>query len=291
MRYSLLVLAALASLTISPALNAQAMVSGDRIATDNGDLIIEPISHATFAMGWDGRTIYVDPVGGAEAFQDLPGPDLILITDIHGDHLNVETLEAVADENTVIVAPAAVVEQLPEALESQARTLDNGSEMSLFDLTVLAIPMYNLTGDRLQYHDNGRGNGYVVTLGGQHVYISGDTEDIPEMRALENIDVAFICFNLPYTMTEEQAASAYSNSRLASSIPTTIRAAMWTRSPPLSLRTKALRSGSERGIRQVRVRDGHGNGLRLANPNRPQLLRGSCGRWCRTRSSQRLEGF
>lgn len=68
MRYSLLVLAALASLTISPALNAQAMVSGDRIATDNGDLIIEPISHATFAMGWDGRTIYVDPVGGAEAF-------------------------------------------------------------------------------------------------------------------------------------------------------------------------------------------------------------------------------
>lgn len=119
-----------------------------------------------------------------------------------------ETLEAVADENTVIVAPAAVVEQLPEALESQARTLDNGSEMSLFDLTVLAIPMYNLTGDRLQYHDNGRGNGYVVTLGGQHVYISGDTEDIPEMRALENIDVAFICFNLPYTMTEEQAASA-----------------------------------------------------------------------------------
>ena len=204
---SLMVLAACASGS-TPEPVDQSMLSGDRITTENGDLIIQPIDHATFAMGWDGKTIYVDPVGGAEAFQDLPDPDLILITDIHGDHLNVETLEAVADENTVIVAPAAVVEQLPETLGSLVRTLDNGSEVSLLDLTVLAIPMYNLTEGRLQYHDNGRGNGYVVTLGGQRVYISGDTEDIPEMRALENIDVAFICFNLPYTMTEEQAASA-----------------------------------------------------------------------------------
>jgi L-ascorbate metabolism protein UlaG (beta-lactamase superfamily) len=78
----------------------------------------------------------------------------------------------------------------------------------LLDLSVEAVPMYNLTPDRLQYHDKGRGNGYVVTLGGRRVYISGDTEDIPEMRALEDIDVAFVCFNLPYTMTEEQAASA-----------------------------------------------------------------------------------
>ena len=208
MRYSPLVLTALAGFATAPALHAQAMLSGDRIATDNGDLIVQPISHATFAMGWDGKTIYVDPVGGAEAFQALPGPDLILITDIHGDHLNVETLEAVVDENTVIVAPAAVVEQLPGTLGSKARTLDNGSEMSLLDLSVLAIPMYNLTADRLQYHDSGRGNGYVVTVGGTRVYISGDTEDIPEMRALESIDVAFICFNLPYTMTEQQAASA-----------------------------------------------------------------------------------
>jgi L-ascorbate metabolism protein UlaG (beta-lactamase superfamily) len=68
--------------------------------------------------------------------------------------------------------------------------------------------MYNLTEERLQYHDKGRGNGYVVTLGGRRIYISGDTEDIPEMRALEDIDAAFVCFNLPYTMTEEQAASA-----------------------------------------------------------------------------------
>lgn len=208
MRHSVPVLAALAIVLIPSSLSAQAMLTGDRIATSNGDLTIHPIDHATFAMGWDGRIIYVDPVGGAEAFRDLPGPDLILITDIHGDHLSVETLEAVAGESTVIVAPAAVVEQLPATVGSEARTLDNGSEISLFDLTVLALPMYNLTDERLQYHDKGRGNGYVVTMGGQRVYISGDTEDIPEMRALEDIDVAFICFNLPYTMTEEQAASA-----------------------------------------------------------------------------------
>ena len=184
------------------------MVSGDRIETDSGDLVIQPLNHATFAMAWDGQTIYVDPVGGAELFEGLPTPNLILITDIHGDHLDAPTLEAIAAEDTVIVAPAAVVEQLSEGLASQARTLANGSETSLLGLTVEAIPMYNLTEDRLQYHDPGRGNGYVLTLGGKRVYISGDTEDIPEMRALTNIDVAFVCFNLPYTMTEEQAASA-----------------------------------------------------------------------------------
>ena len=186
----------------------QMMLTGDAIATDSGDLIIHPINHATFAMGWDGKTIYVDPVEGAEAFEGLPAPDLILITDIHGDHLDADTLGAVTDSDTVIVAPQAVIDQLPEELASQARRLDNGNEMSLLDLTLEAIPMYNLTEDRLKFHAPGRGNGYVATMGGQRIYISGDTEDIPEMRALENIDVAFVCFNLPYTMTEDQAASA-----------------------------------------------------------------------------------
>jgi L-ascorbate metabolism protein UlaG (beta-lactamase superfamily) len=70
------------------------------------------------------------------------------------------------------------------------------------------VPMYNLTAERLKNHTKGRGNGYIATFGGKRIYLSGDTEDIPEMRALKNIDVAFVCFNLPYTMTEEQAASA-----------------------------------------------------------------------------------
>lgn len=191
----------------TPAADA-AMLEGDHIPTEQGDLVIHPISHATFAASWDGKIIYVDPTGGAEAFDGLPDPDLVLITDVHGDHLDAETLEAVTTANTQIVAPAAVVEQLPATLASRARTLANGEEVTLLDVSVEAVPMYNLTEERLQYHEQGRGNGYVVEMGGTRVYISGDTEDIPEMRALEDIDVAFVAFNLPYTMTEQQAADA-----------------------------------------------------------------------------------
>ena len=183
-------------------------IEGDHISTAAGDLIVRPVGHATFVMFWNGKTIYVDPVGGAEAFQGLPGPDLILITDVHGDHLNAETLQSVMGPETVVVAPAAVVQELPEELASRTRTLANGEETSVSDVVVEAVPMYNLTEDRLQYHEKGRGNGYVIALEDTRVYISGDTEDIPEMRALENIDAAFVCFNLPYTMTEEQAADA-----------------------------------------------------------------------------------
>jgi L-ascorbate metabolism protein UlaG (beta-lactamase superfamily) len=185
------------------------MLTGDKIATDEGgDLVIHPINHATFAMAWNGNTIYVDPVGGAEAFAGMPDPDLVLVTDIHGDHLNADTLAAVVGAGTMIVAPAAVVEQLPEALRGKTVTLANGDTDTIEGISIEAVPMYNTTADRLQYHAKGRGNGYVLTLGGKRVYISGDTEDTPEMRALEDIDVAFVCFNLPYTMTEEQAASA-----------------------------------------------------------------------------------
>ena len=184
------------------------MVSGDVIATDNGDIVVQPINHATFAMSWNGQTIYVDPVGGADRFDGLPSPDLILITDVHGDHLDAETLEAIVTVDTLILAPAAVVKDLPEGMSAQSQTLANGEETSVFGLNIEGVPMYNLTEDRLKYHDKGRGNGYVLTVGGKRIYISGDTEDIPEMRALENIDFAFICFNLPYTMTEAQAASA-----------------------------------------------------------------------------------
>ncbi len=191
----------------STGLSAQEL-SGDRIPTERGDLVVHPLNHATFVLGWDGKTIYVDPVGGAERFAGLPAPDLILVTDIHGDHLNAETLEAVVGNDTVIIAPAAAAEQMPAGLQARASVIANGESTTALDVGVEAVPMYNLTEDRLKYHDKGRGNGYVVTVGGVRVYISGDTEDIPEMRALQDIDVAFVCFNLPYTMTPEQAASA-----------------------------------------------------------------------------------
>jgi L-ascorbate metabolism protein UlaG (beta-lactamase superfamily) len=183
-------------------------LAGDRIPTSQGDLIVHPVAHGSFVLGWDGKTIYNDPVGGAEAFAELPAPDIILISDVHGDHMDAATLQAIVESDTTIIAPAAVAEQLPEALQARITRLANGESQTVDGVGVEGVPMYNLTADRLQYHEKGRGNGYVLTLGDTRVYISGDTEDTPEMRALEDIDVAFICFNLPYTMTEEQAASA-----------------------------------------------------------------------------------
>jgi len=183
-------------------------LDGDRLSTDHGDMIIHPVNHATFVMGWNGKTIYVDPVGGAKRFENLPRPDLILITHGHSDHFDVGTLEGVALTNTVIVAPPSVALELPGNLARHALVLTNGATAGVIGVSVEAVPAYNLTAGRLKYHPKGRDNGYVVTLGGRRVYISGDTEDIPEMRALKDIDVAFVCMNLPYTMTVEQAAAA-----------------------------------------------------------------------------------
>jgi len=184
------------------------VLTGDRIAGAEGELIVHPVNHATLVLGWKGLTLYVDPVGGAGRFSDLPGPDLILLTDQHPDHLDLATLKAVATENTAIVAPSATVKRLPDTLRTWAKTLDNGGTKALLGLKIEAVPAYNLAAERQKYHAKGRGNGYVLTLGETRVYISGDTEDIPEMRALRNIDVAFLCMNLPYTMTVEQAADA-----------------------------------------------------------------------------------
>jgi L-ascorbate metabolism protein UlaG (beta-lactamase superfamily) len=188
--------------------HAKDELTGDTVATTGGDLVIHPINHATFAMAYGDKVIYVDPVGGAKRFDGLPKPDLILLTHTHGDHLSAETLQAVAGEKTVLVAPPSVAGQLPEKLRAQTIVMTNGETKTVTGLDLEAVPAYNATPARAQLHPKGAGNGYVVTFGDRRIYISGDTEDIPEMRALKNIDVAFICINQPYTMTEEQAASA-----------------------------------------------------------------------------------
>lgn len=187
---------------------AQSSPEHQVIETDQGNLDIYPINHATFVMKWDGKTIFVDPVGGKDPFQKFDTPDLILITDIHGDHLSGETLNAVSGESTKIIAPQAVMEKLSDANQKKTVKMANGQKQEILGIKIESIPMYNLTEERLKYHEKGRGNGYLLTVGGKRVYISGDTEDIPEMRNLKNIDVAFVCMNLPYTMTVEQAASA-----------------------------------------------------------------------------------
>jgi len=177
------------------------------IPTEKGDLTIQPILHATMVWEWNELIIYADPYGGKEAFEGAKPPSLILITDIHGDHMNTETLEALSLFETPIITCQAVADLLPSTF-TNVTVLNNGAKTLWNDIEIEAIPMYNLPESEDAKHTKGRGNGYVITLGGKRIYISGDTEDIPEMRALQNIDVAFVCMNLPYTMEVTAAASA-----------------------------------------------------------------------------------
>ena len=169
---------------------------------------IIPIEHASTILEWKHITIYIDPVGGANAFKGQKQPDLILITDIHGDHFSLETLKALNTKKSKIIVPQAVADKMPIDFTPILDVLNNGDSKDRYGITVKAIPMYNLREEALKFHTKGRGNGYVITIGEERIYFSGDTENIPEMRALVNIDKAFICMNLPYTMTPESAADA-----------------------------------------------------------------------------------
>lgn len=169
---------------------------------------VHPISHASMVLEWADQNIYADPVGDVSKYEAYDSPDLILITDIHGDHLNVETLEGVVADTTQIIAPEAVYEQLSEGLQAKTKILKNSQQITIGPLTIQAIPMYNLPESEDSRHTKGRGNGYVLDDGQQLLYIAGDTAGIPEMRSLENIEYAFIPMNLPYTMSVEEAAEA-----------------------------------------------------------------------------------
>ncbi|WP_026914864.1 MBL fold metallo-hydrolase [Christiangramia portivictoriae] len=173
---------------------------------DSLDLQIEPISHATAVFKWGDKTFYTDPVGGAEAFENKERPDFILITDIHGDHMNAETLMAIGIDSVTVIVPQAVKDKLPAELKANYVVLNNGESRDFMGINIKAIPMYNLPQSKDAMHVKGRGNGYVLERNGKRLYISGDTEDIPEMRNLENIDVALVSMNLPYTMPVDRAA-------------------------------------------------------------------------------------
>ena len=170
--------------------------------------MIQPVFHGSLVLTWNNKTIYVDPYNGAKGYAGVAAPDLILITDIHGDHMNIETLNAIETSKAKLIVPQAVADQLPENLKSKAVIVSNGNKITESGVSISAVPMYNLPESADSRHTKGRGNGYVLNLGSKMVSISGDTEDIPDMRALKNIDVAFVCMNLPYTMDIDQAASA-----------------------------------------------------------------------------------
>jgi L-ascorbate metabolism protein UlaG (beta-lactamase superfamily) len=177
-------------------------LTGDHLATTAGDVLIHPVEHASFVMQWDGKTIYNDPVGGAPAFAGIPKADLVLIGHRHRDHWSSSTVNDIIRAETVFVAPLDVHNQMSLPFKERTTVLANGESTDLLGLKITAIPAYNSN------HPQGRDNGYIVTIGGRRLYMSGDTGDIAEMRALENIDVAFVAMNIPYTMSVDQAASA-----------------------------------------------------------------------------------
>lgn len=201
--------AAVGTITLLPYGARAAEGTSDVFETAGGEIRVHPVSHASFVMETPLGTIHVDPVGGAEAYGDFPAPNLILVTHRHGDHYDAETLAALAANGAEIITCTDVLDMMPEELKGMARAIGHAESIDWQGLTIEAIPAYNMTEGRLDFHPKARGdNGYVLSFDGFRVYISGDTEDVPEMRALENIDLAFVCMNLPFTMTGEAAASA-----------------------------------------------------------------------------------
>ncbi len=180
------------------------------ISVETGNEIkVTPISHATMVLQVGKVVVYTDPVGGASAFTGQPTPSLVLVTDIHGDHLNVDTLKSVLTDSSTLVVPKAVADKITEDLKGEMVVLNNGETTKKSGIKILAVPMYNYPISSTSPHTKGRGNGYIIEgTDGEKVYISGDTGNIPEMSTFKEIDIAFLSMNLPYTMGVEDAAKA-----------------------------------------------------------------------------------
>ena len=197
------------SLSLLPCILAASAPSDfetDTLATSGGELKTTFIGHGTLMFRFDGKVIHVDPVGRYADYSRLPKADLILVTHEHGDHLDKEAIGKITKEGTLLVLTAACRERLGRGF-----VMTNGHVKTLGDLKVEAVPAYNVVHIRKPgqpFHPKGAGNGYVITFGDKRVYVAGDTENVPEMADLAEIDVAFLPMNLPYTMTPEMVADA-----------------------------------------------------------------------------------
>ncbi len=188
----------------SPATSTDDRADANAAATA---VAVTPISHASLVMEWGDVTVYADPTGERSAYPEAV-PDIILLTDIHADHLSTSTIESLMGERTVLVVPQAVEDVLPAALADRSVVVGNGETTEQNGLEIQAVPMYNLPETDDSRHAKGRGNGYVISGGDTRVYIAGDTDGTPEMRALTDIDIAFVPMNPPYTMDVAEAADA-----------------------------------------------------------------------------------
>lgn len=178
----------------------------DTIQTSQGDLKITFIGHASVMFDFGGKIIHVDPVSAQGNYSKLPRADLILITHEHQDHFDPKALELLRTPETPVVTTETVAGQVKGAV-----VIRNGDSQTVKGFKIEAVPAYNLVHMRspgVPFHPKGVGNGYIITFGNKRVYLAGDTENIPEMKNLKGIDIAFLPMNLPYTMTPEMVADA-----------------------------------------------------------------------------------
>lgn len=181
----------------------------DKFDTSEGELTINFVKHASLFFEFDGKIIHIDPVTQMGNYTNYPKADLILITHHHGDHLDFNAINLLKKENTKIILTQKCSE-MGENLSNNI-VMKNGDALEINQLEIKAIPAYNIINKHDSgepFHPKGEGNGYVITFGDKKVLIGGDTENIPEIKALENIDIAFLPMNLPYTMTPEMVADA-----------------------------------------------------------------------------------
>lgn len=182
------------------------MFQEDVIKTSDGDLVITFIGHGTLMFKFKDKVIHVDPVSAEADYSKMPKADLVLITHHHGDHMDQKAVEAISTNKTKIILTAKCSETIRSGI-----VLKNGDKKEIDGLKLEAVPAYNILhkrNDGTPFHPKGEGNGYIITFGDKRVYVAGDTENVPEMKDLKNIDIAFLPMNLPYTMTPEMVADA-----------------------------------------------------------------------------------
>ncbi|HOP57955.1 MAG TPA: MBL fold metallo-hydrolase [Bacteroidales bacterium] len=178
----------------------------DVISTDAGDVEMHFIGHGSLMFQVNDFRIYIDPVRSIGNYDISKKADLILVTHEHSDHLDPELIEDLSKAGTIVMANLNAASRV-----KGAKTMKAGDVENIIDITIEAVPAYNIVNMRSPgqpFHPKGVGNGYILTIGDKRIYVAGDTENIPEMKALKNIYVAFLPMNLPYTMTPEMVADA-----------------------------------------------------------------------------------
>ena len=194
----------LCSITVnSQTNNSKGTFETDSFKTTKGNLIITFVGHGSLMLKAGNTVIYVDPVMQQANYALFPKGDIILITHEHKDHLDPSALALITQPQTKTIVSQSCSNSIDRGI-----VLTNGQEQILGEFNIKAVPAYNMVNNRngIPYHPKGNGNGYVITYGDKRIYIAGDTENIPEMADLKNIDIAFLPMNLPYTMTPQMVA-------------------------------------------------------------------------------------